>query len=147
MTCSEGGAGRHRICRPDQREPGGQLNPEAAADDPTHQPHACAGKRPIPQHFLLSESTREATIHATCSQRICPCASSNSHVSSFGAVARGSLHPQAASWLNSGNFCEAYALDDRSAMNLTLTFTSAALLPGHRTLEKDWVHARNRGFT
>ena len=40
------------------------------------------------------------------------------------------LHPQAASWLNSGNFCDAYVLDDRSAMNLTLTFTSAALLGG-----------------
>ena len=45
-------------------------------------------------------------------------------------LARGRLHPQAASRLNSGNFCEAYALDDRSAMNLTLTFTSAALLGG-----------------
>ena len=45
-------------------------------------------------------------------------------------LARGSLHPQAASRLNSGNFWEAYALDDRSAMNLTLTFTSAALLGG-----------------
>ena len=45
-------------------------------------------------------------------------------------LAGGSLHPQAASRLNSGNFCEAYALDDRSAMNLTLTFTLAALLGG-----------------
>ena len=40
-----GGAGRHRICHPDQRWPAGQLNPEAVADDPTQKPNACAGEK------------------------------------------------------------------------------------------------------
>ena len=129
-TCSEGGAGRHRICHPDRREPAGQLNPEAAADDPTHQPHACAGEKTYPTTHLTVRAYQRATIHATCSQRICPFASSSPHVSSLGAVGRGKSTSTSSISAQFRKLLRTYALDDRRAMNLTLTFTSAALLGG-----------------